>query len=228
MKRFYKTVESGPDGTILLDGRPVRTPARLRLALPNVALANAVADEWRMQGEDIDPRTMPLTGLANAALDRVQPDPAGFAEGLAAYGQSDLLCYRAAEPAPLVARQEERWNPVLDWAEQRYDVRFTLVAGVMHRPQPAETLARLADAIAAQPAFRLAALSPIVTISGSLVIALALVDGALDPATAFDLAHLEELWQEEMWGADWFATEARNVRRADFDAACRFLALLDA
>jgi chaperone required for assembly of F1-ATPase len=227
MKRFYKTVENGADGTILLDGRPVRTPARAQLALPGKALAAAVADEWRAQGEDIDPRAMPLTGLANAALDRVKPDPAGFAAGLAAYGESDLLCYRAEEPEPLVARQNQRWDPILEWAEDRFDLRFTLVAGVMHRPQSAETVARLGAAIAAQPPFRLAALSPIITISGSLVIALALADGALEPGAAFDLAHLDELWQEEMWGADWFATEARNVRRADFDAACRFLALLD-
>jgi chaperone required for assembly of F1-ATPase len=228
VKRFYEAVTVGTDGTILLDGRPVRTPAREFLMLPTAALAQAIAMEWESQSKEVDARTMPLTGLANAAIDRVAPDPTAFAAGLAAYGETDLLCYRADEPEPLVRRQAERWNPLLDWAERRFDVHFTLVTGIMHQPQPGLTCQRLAAAIAVEPPFRLAALSPIVSISGSLVIALAIAHGALDPERAFDIAHLDELWQEEMWGEDWLAAEARSRRRADFDAACRFLSLLKA
>lgn len=227
MKRFYTTVTVGEGGAILLDGRPVKTPAKNPLVLPGDALAGAVAEEWRGQGERIDPRAMPLTGLANAAIDRVMPDPAAFAAGIAKYGESELLCYRAEDPPGLIARQIERWDPILDWACKRYGVMLTTVSGIMHHPQPEETVARLQAAVAAYPPFVLAALSPIVTISGSLLIGLALADGALDPGRAFETAHLDELWQEEQWGADALAQKARAARRADFDAACRFLALLE-
>lgn len=225
MKRFYKEVSVSPDLGILLDRRPVRTPGRLALALPNAALAEAVAEEWRTVGEEIDPRAMPLTGLANAAVERIAPDPGVFAAGLAAYAQSELLCYRADSPPDLVSRQQAVWDPILDWARTRYDVSFTLVAGIMHKPQPPETIARLADAVAARSAFELAAFSPIVTIAGSLVIGLALAEDALDPEAAFDAAHLDELWQAEQWGEDELALDQRASHRADFLAACRFLRL---
>jgi chaperone required for assembly of F1-ATPase len=226
MKRFYKQVEITPDRCVMLDARPVRTPSRALLALPTDALAQAIADEWRAQSDDIDPRAMPFTGLANAAIDRIAPDPVAFASGLAAYGESELLCYRAEGPSDLVAQEEAVWEPILAWAKARFDVGFTLVTGIMHEPQPAHTVKRLGEAIASQPPFRLAALSPIVTISGSLVIGLALAEHALEPQAAFDAAHLDELWQEEQWGADEFAANARAVRRADFLAACQFLTLL--
>jgi chaperone required for assembly of F1-ATPase len=226
MKRFYKQVDITPDRGVMLDARPVRTPSRALLALPTDALALAIADEWRAQGDDIDPRAMPFTGLANAAIDRIAPDPVAFAAGLAAYGESELLCYRAEGPSDLVVHEEAIWEPILGWAQARFDVGFTLVTGIMHEPQPAQTVKRLGEAIASQPPFRLAALSPIVTISGSLVIGLALAENALEPHAAFDAAHLDELWQEQQWGADEFAANARAVRRTDFLAACRFLTLL--
>jgi chaperone required for assembly of F1-ATPase len=226
MKRFYKEVSVTDAMGIALDARPLRTPAKALLILPNPALAGAVAEEWRAQGEAINPRAMPLTGLANAAIDRVAPDPAAFAAGLAVYAESDLLCYRADGPPDLVARQGETWDPILDWARRRYDVAFTLVDGIMHQPQPAATAARLGEALAARSPFELAALSPIVTIAGSLVIGLAIVEAALDPAAAFDAAHLDELWQAEQWGEDDLALTARAARRSDFLAACRFLDLL--
>lgn len=225
MKRFYKEVSVSPDLGILLDGRPVKTPGRLALVLPNAVLAEAVAEEWRAVGDEIDPRAMPLTGLANAAVERIAPDPVTFAAGLAAYAESELLCYRADGPPDLVVRQQALWDPILDWARTRYDVSFTLVTGIMHRPQPSETTARLGEAVAARDAFDLAALSPIVTIAGSLVIALALAEGALDPEAAFDAAHLDELWQAEQWGEDELALDQRASRRADFLSACRFLRL---
>ena len=149
MKRFWKDVTVGADRTIALDGRPVRTPGRVPLALPTDALAQAVADEWRGVGETLDPRAMPLTGLANAAIDRIAPDAPAFAAGLAAYGESDLLYYRAVDPPELVARQEAAWDPLLDWARGRYDVHFEPTAGIVHRAQPPATLARLAEAVAA-------------------------------------------------------------------------------
>ncbi len=223
MKRFYKEVAVSAELGILLDGRPVKTPARAPLILPNAALAAAVSEEWREQGEAINPWKMPFTGLANAAIDKVTPE---LISGLAVYAESDLLCYRASEPPDLVARQDAEWNPVLDWARGRFDVSFALVSGIIHQPQPPATLSRLADALAAYPPFAIGPLSPIITISGSLVIALALAENAIEAEVAFDAAHLDELWQEERWGADDFALEARAARRADFLAACRFLALL--
>ncbi|RYY36816.1 MAG: ATPase, partial [Sphingomonadales bacterium] len=123
MKRFWKDVTLAERG-IALDGKPVRTPRRAALTLPSDALAEAVADEWRGVGDTVDPRAMPLTGLANAAIDIVAADPPAFAAGLAAYGESDLLCYRAELPAPLVERQAAAWDPLLDWARGRYDVHF--------------------------------------------------------------------------------------------------------
>jgi chaperone required for assembly of F1-ATPase len=226
VKRFYTEVSIAAGGGILLDGRPVRTPARVPLIVAFPQLAAAIAEEWRAQGASIDPRTMPLTGLANAAIDRVTPDPGSFASGLARYAETDLLCYRAAEPPDLVARQVEVWNPVLNWAGHRYDCAFALTSGIVHVPQPPETVARLSVAIAAYAPFALAALSPIVTIAGSIVIAFALAEGEIAADAAFDAAHLDELWQEEQWGADYFAAQARDARRADFMAAARFLELL--
>ncbi|HEX5181962.1 MAG TPA: ATP12 family protein [Allosphingosinicella sp.] len=231
MKRFYREASAAPaEGgfAILLDGRPVKTPARNPLLVPAETLGMAIATEWNEQGEEIDPRAMPLTGLANAAIDRVAPDPAVFAGTLAAYGESDLLCYRAEGPPPLVRRQEESWDWLLAWARQRYDVDFETACGVIHRAQPAETVDRLARAVAARDPFRLAALSPLVTISGSLVIALALAEGAIGPDSAWAAATLDEAWQAEQWGADSLAFQALEARRRDFGAACLFLTLLQA
>lgn len=225
MKRFWKEV-TVENGQVALDGKPVRTPGRVPLALPTPALAEAVADEWRAVGETIDPRAMPLTGLANAAIDRIAPAPAPFAAGLAAYGESDLLYYRAEDPEPLVARQAESWDPLLDWARNRYDVHFETTAGVMHKAQPEATTTRLAEAVAALDGFHLAGLSPLVTVSGSLVGALALLESAVSAETLWQAAHVDELWQAEQWGEDELAVKARNARRVDFDAGARFLALL--
>ncbi|MCU6454022.1 ATPase [Sphingomonas sp. A2-49] len=227
MKRFWTDVAIDADRVVTLDGRPVRTPGRVPLALPTDALAEAVAAEWRAVGETIDPRAMPVTGLANAAIDRIAPDPRAFAAGLAAYGGSDLLCYRALSPDDLVARQRAAWDPWLDWARARYDVHLETTAGIVHRAQPPATLARLAEAVGALDAFRLAALSPVVTITGSLVLALALVEHAGDPDTLWAAAHVDEDWQAELWGEDALATAARANKRAEYDAAVRVLAALD-
>ena len=225
MKRFWKDV-SVENSQVALDGKPVRTPDRTPLALPTPALAEAVAEEWRAVGETLDPRTMKLTGLANAAIDKISADPAPFAQGLAAYGESDLLYYRAEDPEPLVLRQAEAWDPLLDWAQHRYDVHFEPTAGVMHHPQPEATITRLAEAVAALDPFHLAALSPLVTISGSLVAALALIEDAATPEAVWQAAHVDEDWQAEQWGEDTLAVQAQEARRADFDAGVRFLGLV--
>jgi chaperone required for assembly of F1-ATPase len=225
MKRFWKEVTVA-DGAIALDGRPVKTPGRAALALPAPALAEAVAEEWRAVGETVDPRAMPLTGLANAAIDRIGADPASFAAGLAKYGESDLLCYRAAEPPELAQRQAAAWNPPLDWAEGHYGVQFALAQGVMHVAQPPATVARLAEAVDRYDAFRLAGLSPVVTVTGSLVLGLAVAEAAMTPDAAWSAAQIDDAWQEEQWGADPLAEAARAAHRRDFDAGARFLALL--
>ena len=226
MKRFYKTVSVTAERGILLDARPVRTPKKALLTLPTNALAEAVAQEWRAQEAEIKPETMRLSGLANAAIDLITPDTKAYAAGIAVYAESDLLCYRADDPPELVTRQLAVWDPLLDWVQTRHDITFTRVSGIMHQAQPAETVAGLGAAIAERNAFELAALSQIVTISGSLVIALALLERQILPDAAFDAAHLDELWQAEQWGEDWMAADARTLRRADFVSACRFLRLL--
>ena len=192
MKRFWINVTLDEGRAVSLDGKPVRTPGRVPLALPTEALAEAVAGEWRTVEGEIDPRAMPLTGLANAAIDRVGADPALFARGLAVYAESDLLCYRADAPDDLVARQQAAWDPLLDWARARYDVHLETATGILHRAQPAATLTRLGEAIATRDAFALAALSPIVTIGGSLIAALALAENTATPEQVWDAITLDE------------------------------------
>jgi chaperone required for assembly of F1-ATPase len=226
MKRFYKEAAVSRGGEVVLDARPVRTPAKNPLALPTPALAEAVAAEWNAQGEKIEPRTMPLTGLANAAIDRVAPDKEAFASGLSAYGESDLLCYRAEGPASLVERQAAHWDPLLAWARRRYDVDFEVTTGIMHRAQPEGTVVQLRHAVVSRTPWELAALSPLVTISGSLVIALALIEEAIGVGTAWAAATVDEAWQAEQWGEDAEATARLEARRAEVEAAERFLKLL--
>jgi chaperone required for assembly of F1-ATPase len=229
MRRFYKEAIAIPveDGhEIRLDGRPVKTPGRNPQRVPSRRLAEALAEEWNAQGDKVEPRSMPLTGLANAAIDRVAPDPAAFAAGLAQYGESDLTCYRAEGPASLVERQTELWDPILAWARRRFDVDFETVRGIIHRPQPDLTVAQLGRAVAARDPFELAALAPLVTISGSLLIALALAESAIDLDAAWAAASLDETWQAEQWGEDAEASAALENRRRDFAAAYRFLTLL--
>lgn len=229
MKRFYKeaSIRRGDGGDeVLLDERPVKTPSRRLLALPSAALAEAVAAEWNSQGEEVRPGTMPLTGLANAAIDRAATDKEGFAATLAAYGETDLLCYRAEGPAALVERQSRLWDPILGWARRRFDIEFEIVTGIIHRPQPRHTVERLRHAVAVRDPFELAALSPLVTIAGSLVLALALAEEAIGLGQAWAAATLDESWQAEQWGEDSEAAERLEARRAEFAAAHRFLRLL--
>jgi chaperone required for assembly of F1-ATPase len=231
VKRFWKDVAVSAEGQafeILLDGRPVKTPARAPLAVPTEALADAIAEEWRAVDETIDPPAMPLTGLANAAIDRVAPDKAAFAAGLARYAGADLACYRATGPSALVAVQQIAWDALLGWARHRYDIDFVTTAGVTHVAQPVATIGQLSHAVEALDSFHLAGLSPLVTIGGSLVAALALLDRAITPLQAWDAVSIDERWQVEQWGADAEAEAAIENRRSDFLAAAQFLELLDA
>ena len=229
MKRFYSDVSVSPAGgghAITLDGRPVKTPQRNALALPTSALAEAVADEWAAQGEDIIPASMPLTGLAQGALDQVAGERARIVGRIAAFADSDMLYYRANEgQQALVDHQALRWDPLLDWARQRYDVSFNLVYGIRYEPQPAETIERLTAAVEAQDDFAVAAMLSLVGLSGSLIATLALVEQQFDSARLWPLVNLEELWQEQQWGRDEQAATTRGIKQAEFEAAARFLDL---
>lgn len=229
MKRFWKEVavvaEDGGWG-IALDGRPVRTPQRAPLAVASAALAEAIAAEWRDVGETIDPAAMPMTGLTNAAIDLAAPDLAAFAAPVAAYAQSDLFCYRDARDGALQAEQAAAWNPLLAWAEARYDIEFTLTQGVLPVDQPEATIAMLQDVVLAQDAWRITALTPIVTIGGSLVAGLALLESPFDADDLWEAVSLDDLYQERRWGADNEAQKARAAHKRDWDNAARFLTLL--
>lgn len=229
MKRFWKQAAVRQDGGwgIELDGRPVRTPARAPLLVASPALAEAIAAEWDAQGETIEPASMPLTGIANAAIDLAAPDPAAFAAPIAAYAESDLLCYRDDRDPALQAEQAAAWNPLLAWAERRHGVEFALARGVLPIDQPEATVAALREALLAHDPFRLAALAPLVTIGGSLVAALALAERAFAAETLWNAVSLDELYQERRWGADSEAQAARARRAADWHNAARFLDLLD-
>ena len=230
MKRFWKEAQAVPaDGgwTVELDGRPLRTPARQPLALPTKGLADAIAEEWQGAGETVDPRAMPLTGLANAAIDRIATDKDAFSAGLAKYAEADLLCYRADLQEALAERQESEWGSLLTWARRRYDVDFAVTGGVIHVPQPQATVQRLTHAAAELDAFRLAGLSPLVTIGGSLVAGLMILEEAISAEDAWDALTLDERWQAEQWGADDEAAAALASRRSEFLVGARFLRLLD-
>ncbi len=228
MKRIYREATVGEDRRILLDGRPVKTPSRRELALPNALLAEAVADEWNAQAERVNPRSMPLTGLANAAIDRVAVDRAAFAADLGKYAQGDLACYRAEGPEELAALQQESWEALLGWARRRFDVDFVTTTGIVHVAQPRPTVEQLAHEVATLDLFHLAGLSPLVTIGGSLIAALAVLEGAYTPEQAWDAVSIDERWQIAKWGADAEAEAALANRRWDFLAAARFLELLGA
>lgn len=229
MKRFFSDVSTAPvDGghSVLLDGKPIRTPARALLCVPRRALADAIAEEWRQQGERIDPRTMPLTGLANAVIDRIAPRMPEVVADLSIYGETDLVCYRADGPTALITRQAAVWDPLIAWVRQRYDVQLAVTTGVMHMPQPPAVSSALARAVAALDPWQLAAAHQFVTLTGSLVIALALIEGQLDADTAFAAGELDALFQAEYWGEDAEAIEARESRKATLEGAARFLELL--
>src|SRR5262245_59113325 len=232
MKRFYKetSVEADDDGwRVLLDGKPMRTPAKAVLVLPTRALAAAIAAEWREVPEkgELDVSHLPLTRLAATGLDRVTTQRQRVIDDTAKYAASDLLCYRASDPSSRVERQHRSWQPLLDWASERYGARLVVVEGTTFITQPAEAVARLGEAVAAHGDLALSALYNLTHICGSLVIALAVAEGRLPAESAFAAAQLDELYQIERWGEDPIATERHQGIKNDIGAAARFLVLLE-
>ncbi len=228
-KRFYEEVGIAPvEGgfEVRLDGRPLRTPGQAPLILSGEGLAEALAEEWRAQGERIEPASMPLMSLACTAIDQVAAARAQVVEALLAYGGADLLCYRAEHPAPLVARQAETWQPLLDWAALELDAPLKVGRGIVHEAQPEAALGALRRALEALDDLSLTALDCAVRASGSLVVALALQRRRLDAEAAFEAAELDASFQIEQWGEDPEATRRRDAVRADLAAARRLFDLL--
>ena len=231
--RFYQNAQVGESGdgfAILLDGKPVRTPARRTLAAPVRALADAIAAEWQAQHERIDPAAMPLTRLANAIIDQVAAAPRPVRAEIEKYLGSDLLCYRASTPEALIARQAECWDPVLAWACETFGARFALAAGVVHVPQPPDAVAAAAAALpsadgSAHDIWRLGALNVVTTLTGSALLALALAAGRLDAEAVWAAAHVDEDWNMEFWGRDELALKRRAFHFAELQAAAAVLAL---
>ena len=230
-KRFYKDVavtDGGGGAALLLDGKTVRTPGNAPLKLPTSALAEAVADEWRAQGERIDPSTMPLTKLANSAIDGVAGREQTVIDDIMSHAASDLLCYRALAPQGLVEAQARHWDPVLAWAKETLGAPLVLGEGVVHVAQPQASLDRLRQMLAGREAFSLAALHVMTALTGSALLALAVALGRLPPEQAWAAAHVDEDWQIGQWGEDAEAAERRENRRRDFAAAARLLKLFEA
>jgi chaperone required for assembly of F1-ATPase len=231
MRRVYREVTTRPaEGGwgIAFDGRPMRTPARHELVVPSAALATAIAAEWDAQQDEIRPATMPLTRLAATAIDRTGAQRELVVAEVANYAGTDLVCYRAEHPPALVARQQAEWQPLIDWAMLRYDAGLAVTHGILPQPQSPAALKAFAAAVAAQDDFRLTALHAMTGTCGSLVIALALMEGRLDPGAAFAASQLDETFQIEAWGEDAEAAARRRALADDIAAASRFAALLDA
>ncbi|GMG83326.1 ATPase [Paralimibaculum aggregatum] len=230
MKRFWKAagvVEAeGAGFGVALDGRPLNTPARAPVAVPSRAVAAAMAAEWEAVGETVDPRAMPVTRAVNVAIDRVVPERAAIAARVAGFGESDLLCYRAPHPPELAERQAAVWDPLLAWAAEAHGARLVQTVGIVHVAQPPEALARLAAAVEARDPWELTALHELVTLSGSLVIGLAVLSGDLAAQDAWHASRVDEDWNIEQWGEDAEAAAHAARREADFHAAVRLLHLL--
>lgn len=230
MKRFWTETAIAPQGDayiLLLDGKPMRLPGGEALPLPHQALAEAIAAEWASPapGAEISAAELPLTQIAATALLRITGQECAVAETIAAYGRSDLLCYRAADPPALAARQMAAWQPWLDWAAARYDAPLRVTSGIVFVDQPPASLAALAAAVRAQDLHALAALGVIVPLLGSLVLGLAVVSDALDPGAAFRLSVLDALFQEEQWGEEAEAAARRAAAEADLHAAAAYVRL---
>lgn len=229
--RFYKQVsvsEQDRAFVVLLDGKPVKTPGRATLALPSRALADAVADEWRGQGDKIDPATMTLTGLTNTAIDRLPTQHDAVVSHIVRFGRSDLLCYRADAPAELVARQAAAWDSLLAWLTEAHGACLTVGTGITFIEQPEAAVLALENEVRSHSDFALAALNLAVSVTGSLVLALALADAHLGADQVFAAATVDEVFQAEKWGRDAEAEVRHERLAADLAAAERFLRFLAA
>ncbi|HKY86618.1 MAG TPA: ATP12 family protein [Pseudorhodoplanes sp.] len=224
-KRFYETAsvdESEGAFRVLLDGKPVKTPARRNLAAPSRALAESIAKEWDAQKETIDPGKMPLTRLANSIIDGVADAPEPVAKEIEKYLGSDLLFYRADGPEGLTKAQEAHWDPVVAWARDELGARFILAEGVVFAPQPEEAIKAAREAIPEHP-WALGAVHAVTTLTGSALLALALAAGRLDADAAWAAAHVDEDWNLATWGRDEVAMARRALRFVEMQAAARVL-----
>ncbi|MEE3316379.1 MAG: ATP12 family protein [Pseudomonadota bacterium] len=228
-KRFWKEAticdQEGGFG-VQLDGRLVKTPAKRTLLAPTEACAVAIAQEWQDQPEEIDPSLMPLTRAVNAAIDKVATQFDEVADLTAAYGETDLLCYRATSPAELIARQAEGWDPVLDWAATQFGARLKPTAGIIHIAQDAAALDALRGEVLAKSHYELTALHEMVALTGSLILGLAAFHDFAPVTTIWDLSRIDEAWQEEQWGPDEEAQKITQRKLADFIQAKSFQNLI--
>jgi chaperone required for assembly of F1-ATPase len=231
VKRFYKevSVDAAAEGhRVLLDGRPVRTLARRALAAPSATLAAAVADEWRAQGETIQPSSMALTRLISTTIDRMPALRSAAIDELLGYAETDLLCYRAAAPVELADRQQQRWQPWLDWLARTHGVELVVTTEMLPMPQPETALARLRACVEPLDDWRLVGLQALTTALGSVVLGLALLEGEIDAGQALAASLLDEEFEIERWGREREMERRHNVLRHDVEAAARFLACLPA
>ena len=226
-KRFYKEVSVGADLSILLDGRGVKTPMKAKLILPTAELAQAVADEWRAQVKVINPALMPLTKLANTAIDRVGAERAHIAGEVRSFAGNDLVCYRADKPAELVALQAQHWDKVLAWSRHALGAQFNVTNGVIHIAQEPSALQAVEQYVARLNSFALAGVHNAMSLSGSALMALMLHARALSGADVWAAAHVDEDFQIKQWGEDFEATARRAHRKVEFDATARFLESID-
>ncbi|MBE1282894.1 MAG: ATPase [Rhodobacteraceae bacterium] len=227
-KRFWKAaaaVETEGGFTVELDGRRIKTPAKSAVVVPTLGMAKAMAAEWDAQDEVVNPETMPFTRSANAAIDKVSVQHGEVAEMLAAYGDSDLLCYRADAPKELVDRQAEQWNPALDWAAEALGAKLQPRTGLMHEAQDETVLQTLSARVHALSDFQLAAFHDLVSLSGSLILGFAAAQGWRSVEEIWTLSRLDEQWQEEQWGPDEEAQEAAEVKKQAFVHAKSFFDL---
>lgn len=230
-KRFWKQVDVKPMNGgfgIFLDEREMKTPVKSAFLVPSKALADAIAEEWRAVNDEIDPSLMPMTRRANAAIDKVIPQHAEVAAMLGEYGGTDLLCYRALQPQELADRQEAAWRPYLDWAEEYFAAPLQVTAGVVFVSQPNQSVENLSKNIIELSAFELTAFHDLVTLSGSLILAQAVMHDYAPPEDVWNASQADEAWQEEKWGQDDEATAAQQTKKRDFIDAYRFLSLLNA
>jgi chaperone required for assembly of F1-ATPase len=228
-KRFYTSAgiaETSDGFAITLDGKPVRTPSRHTLVVPTREIANSIAAEWDAQNETIDPMTMPVTRLANSVIDAVVNKVEAVADDIAKYFHSDLLFYRAGHPRALVANEAEHWDPVLFWAADTLGAHFILAEGIVHVRQPEQAVAAARAALPADP-WSLAALHIVTTLTGSALLALALMRGAIDEDQVWAAAHVDEDWNVAQWGVDEEVAARRLARFLDFRAAAGVLKALD-
>jgi chaperone required for assembly of F1-ATPase len=227
-KRFYAKAGVGEtEGafSVTLDGRPIKTPSGRVVTVPARAIADAVAEEWEAQKETIDPLTMPLTRFANSVVEAVMDRADLVADDVAKYLRSDMLFYRAGHPEALVAREAAHWDPVLFWAADTLGAHFILAEGIVHVSQP-ETAVEAARAALPKDPWSIAAVHVVTSLTGSALLAMALMHGVLEPDQVWAAAHVDEDWNAEKWGVDEEVAARRAARLVDFKAACQILSAL--